>query len=263
MQDRFLHFFCALCPLPSALCPLPFAVTYIIMVQHLRKFFASLALLSIELIIVLILFLFSLVSLAFIINGIFGLENASFDTAVFERIRPFVTSTNTRIMQFITFFATGEFLVPANITLALFFLLKKHRWYSLRVPVVSLGSFIVMSSAKQIFSRARPDDPVFRTAIGFSFPSGHALSAMTFYGLLVYLVWKYVDNVILKWVLTFLLIIFIHLIGFSRIYLRVHYASDVMAGFSLGLMWLVLSLWAVHQIEKYTKKKIAPEVNAD
>jgi membrane-associated phospholipid phosphatase len=232
------------------------------MVQRLRKLFASIALLSIELVIVLIVFLFSLISLAFIINAIFGLENTAFDTRVFDTIRPYINNANTRIMQLITVFATGEFLVPANITLALFFLLKKHRWYSLTVPVVSLGSFVVMSSVKLLFSRARPDDPVFRAALGFSFPSGHAMSAMTFYGLLIYLVWKNVDSVILKWILTFLLIIFIHLIGFSRIYLRVHYASDVMAGFSLGLIWLVLSLWVVHRIEKYTKKKIAPEVEA-
>lgn len=232
------------------------------MVQRLRKILASIALLSIELIIVLILFLFSLISLAFIINTIFGLENTAFDMRVFDSIRPYVNDTNTRIMQFITFFGTGEFLVTANLILALFFLLKKHRWYSLRVPVVSLGSFLMMSSMKLLFSRARPDDPVFRAALGFSFPSGHAMSAMTFYGLLIYLVWKNVDNVILKWILTFLLVVFIHLIGFSRIYLRVHYASDVMAGFSLGLIWLVLSLWVMHGIEQYAKKKIAPEVEA-
>lgn len=232
------------------------------MVQRLRKFFASIALLSVELIIVLILFLFSLIALAFIINSIFELDNTNFDLRVFDSIRPFISDTNTRIMRFITIFATGQFLVPANITLALIFLLKKHRWYSLTVPVVSLGSFIVMSSAKHLFSRARPDDPVLRAAMGFSFPSGHAMSAMTFYGLLIYLVWKNVNSLLLRWILTFLLVVFIHLIGFSRIYLRVHYASDVMAGFSLGLIWLVLSLWAVHRIEKYTKKEIAPDVEA-
>src|SRR6476661_2676094 len=124
------------------------------MVQRLRKLLASIALLSIELIVVLILFLLSLFSLAFIINSIFGLENTAFDLRVFDNIRPFISDTNTRIMRFVTFFATGEFLVPANIALALFFILKRHRWYSLTVPVVSLGSFIVMASAKQLFSRA-------------------------------------------------------------------------------------------------------------
>ena len=221
---------------------------------------SSLALLSIELIIVLILFLFSLLSLAFIIDIVFGIKNTNFDTQVFNSIRPFITDANTRFMQFITFFATGEFLFPANIILALYFLIRKHRWYSLSVPVVSLGSFIVMWSIKQYFSRARPDDPVYRAAMGFSFPSGHAMSAMTFYGLLIYLVWKNVDNLTIKWILTILLIIFIHLIGFSRIYLRVHYASDVIGGFSLGLIWLVLSLWVMHRLENFTRKKIAPEV---
>lgn len=230
------------------------------MVKHFRKLLASVALLSVELLIVLVIFLLSLISLAFIINNVFGLENTHFDMGVIDRIRPYITDTNTRVMRFITFFATGEFLVPANILLALFFLLKKHRWYTLSVPVVSLGSFIVMWGSKQYFSRTRPEDPVFKAAMGFSFPSGHAMSAMTFYGLLVYLVWKNVENVTFKWILTILLIIFIHLIGFSRIYLRVHYASDVMAGFSLGLIWLVLSLWTMHRIEKYTQKEIAPEV---
>ena len=233
------------------------------MVRRIRKLVASIALLSIELIIVLILFAFSLITLAFIIENIFGLKNSNFDAQVFQSIRPVITDTNTRIMRFITFFATGEFLVPANILLIIYFLfIRRHRWYSLSVPVVSLGSFIVMWSLKQYFSRARPDDPVLRAAMGFSFPSGHAMSAMTFYGLLVYIIWKNVDNLTFKWILTILLIIFIHLIGFSRIYLRVHYASDVMGGFSLGLIWLVLSLWVMHRIEKYAKKKIAPEVEA-
>ena len=230
------------------------------MVRGLRKFLSSLALLSVELIIVLILFILSLFSLAFIINEVFGIKNANFDAQVFNYIRPFITDANTRIMRFITFFATGEFLIPANIILALYFLLRRHRWYSLSVPVVSLGSFIIMWSMKQYFSRTRPDDPVYKAAMGFSFPSGHAMSAMTFYGLLIYLIWKNVHNVTFKWILTFLLIIFIHLIGFSRIYLRAHYASDVIGGFSLGLIWLVLSLWVMHRLEKFTLKKIAPEV---
>jgi undecaprenyl-diphosphatase len=232
------------------------------MVQRIRKLFASIALLSIELIIVLIIFVIALFALGFIVNGIFGLKNTSFDANAFDLVRPYISTTNTQIMRFITFFATGEFLVPANLLLALFFLLKKHRWYSLRIPVVSLGSFIVMWSAKAYFSRVRPDDPVYKAAMGFSFPSGHAMSAMTFYGLIIFLVWKYVHNATLKWILTVLLIVFIHLIGFSRIYLRVHYASDVMAGFSLGIIWLVLSLWVMHRIEKYTKREIAPEVEA-
>lgn len=233
------------------------------MVKSIRKVLAGIALLSVELIIVLVLFLASLLTLAFVINDIFQLKNYTFDAEVFAIVKPFISATSTRIMSFITFFGTGEFLVPANIILALYFLfIRRHRWYSLRVPVVSIGSFLVMSLLKLYFSRARPDDPVYKAALGFSFPSGHAMSAMTFYGLIIFLIWKNVENVTLKWILTILLIIFIHIIGFSRIYLRVHYASDVIAGFSLGLVWLVLSLSVMHKIEQYTKNNIAPEVEA-
>ena len=231
------------------------------MVARIRKLIASLALLSIELVIILVLFVISLLTFAYITNDIFTLKNTALDIEVFSSLNPYVSEVNTSIMRFVTFFGTGQFLVPANILLALYFLfIRRHRWYSLRVPVVSLGSFIVMWSLKLYFSRPRPDDPVFKAAMGFSFPSGHAMSAMTFYGLLIFLVWKNIENVVLKWILTILLVAFIILIGFSRIYLRVHYASDVMAGFSLGLVWLVLSLWIMHKIEKYTQKNIAPEV---
>lgn len=233
------------------------------MIKHVRKLTASIALLSIELIIVLVLFLLSLFTLAFMINDIFGLKDVGFDNHIFASVLPFVTADNTRIVRYITFFGSGQFLLPANILLAAYFLfVANHRWYSLRVPVVSLGSFIVMSALKLYFSRARPDDPVYKAAMGFSFPSGHAMSSMTFYGLIIFLVWKHVSNVSVRWILTLILVAFICLIGFSRIYLRVHYASDVIAGFSLGVIWLVLSLWVMHKIEMYTKNKIDPEIQA-
>lgn len=232
------------------------------MEKSIRKFLAGLALLSVELIIVLILFVLALLGFIYITNDVFGIKDAYFDMHAFSAMRPFIDDFNTRVMRFITFFGTGEFLVPANILLALYFLLiRKHKWYSLKVPVVSIGSFIIMSSLKIFFSRPRPDDPVYHAARGFSFPSGHAMSAMTFYGLIVYLVWKNVVNKAFRWLLTFLLVIFIFLIGLSRVYLRVHYASDVLAGFTLGIIWIIISLWVMYKIENYTRKNIAPEIN--
>ncbi len=115
-----------------------------------------------------------------------------------------------------------------------------------------------MSSLKIFFSRPRPLDPVYEAARGFSFPSGHSMSAMTFYGLLIYIVYDKVENRAIRWTLICLLSLFIILIGFSRIYLRVHYASDVLAGFALGFIWLVISLWILDKIQINSMKKIAP-----
>jgi membrane-associated phospholipid phosphatase len=229
--------------------------------RWVKKFFSGFALLSIELIIILIVFIIALIAFIFITNEIFRLKDTNFDTSVFAMIHPYITNTLTRIMRLVTYFATPNFLVPANVLLCLFFLLvTKHNWYSLKIPVVSLGSLIVMSSLKLYFSRPRPSNPVYQAARGFSYPSGHAMLAMTFYGILIYLVWKNIRQKGLRLVLTVLLLIIILLIGFSRVYLRVHFASDVLAGYCMGLMWLVVSLWTIQKIETYTKKKIAPVV---
>ena len=87
--------------------------------------------------------------------------------------------------------------------------------------------------------------------------------SMSFYGLLIFLVWENITNKFWKWLLIVLLLLFILLIGFSRIYLRLHYFSDVMAGFAAGLIWLSLSIWSLRRMEQYSRRKIDPVVAAE
>lgn len=234
--------------------------------QSIKKQLASIALLSVELIIVLVLFICALVAFTLIAYRIFNLENESFDFLVFDRVNSIVSLSTTRFMQFITFFGNHKFLIPANVLLIVYFLfIKKHRWYSIKVPVIALGGLLLMFFLKQIFNRPRPLVPLLEPVKGLSFPSGHALMSMSFYGLLIFLVWENITNKFWKWLLTALLLLFILLIGFSRIYLRLHYFSDVMAGFAAGIIWLSLSIWSVRRIEQYSRRKIdpvvAPEIN--
>jgi undecaprenyl-diphosphatase len=84
---------------------------------------------------------------------------------------------------------------------------------------------------------------------GLSFPSGHAIMSMTFYGLLIYIFNHSVEHPALRIILCGLLVVLVLLIGFSRVYLRVHYASDVLAGFIIGFLWLLISLVTVAKIE--------------
>jgi membrane-associated phospholipid phosphatase len=95
-------------------------------------------------------------------------------------------------------------------------------------------------------------------AKNFSFPSGHALMSVTFYGLIAYIVWHSVKNKALRWTLIVLLILWIVIVGASRIYLRRHYYSDVVAGFAIG--FLVLSLKLIGRMEKFSRKKLNPVV---
>jgi undecaprenyl-diphosphatase len=99
-----------------------------------------------------------------------------------------------------------------------------------------------------------------KAAQGYSFPSGHALMSITFYGLMIFLVWQNIKNIWVRWILTILLTMLIIFIGISRVYLRVHYFSDVLAGFCVGLMWLLLSLWILNKIEIFSRKKVDPVV---
>lgn len=174
------------------------------------------------------------------------------DLMIFEKIKPVVSSINNRVMLFITFLGKHQFLIPANLILIFYFLLvDRQNWFSIRVITIAISSLVLMLLLKQLFQRKRPLSPLLKAARGLSFPSGHAIMAVTFYGLLIYILQHTIDSNWLKLLVTILLILLILAIGFSRIYLRVHYASDVLGGFIIGLLWLLISLAVIKWLEGY------------
>jgi membrane-associated phospholipid phosphatase len=229
--------------------------------KGVKKFWAGLALLSIEMAVVFAVFAVSLVALFFITRRVFLLRNEDLDKKVFDAVEPYINDSNTSIMNFITFFGKHEFLIPANLLLIAYFLfLKKHKWYSIKIPAIAISSLLLMFGLKNFFARQRPTNQLLEEATNYSFPSGHALMSVTFYGLMAYIVWHSVKNKTLKWTLICLLIFWILLVGVSRVYLRRHYYSDVMAGFAMGFLWLVISLKVIRKIEKYGMRKVNPTV---
>ena len=174
------------------------------------------------------------------------------DMMIFDKIMPRVNTVNNKIMLFITFLGKHQFLIPANLILIFYFLLiTKQNWFSIRVITIAISSLVLMLLLKQLFQRKRPLSPLLKAAKGLSFPSGHAIMAVTFYGLLIYILQHTIEVDWMKWIVTMLVIVLILLIGFSRIYLRVHYASDVLGGFIIGLLWLLLSLAILKWLEGY------------
>jgi undecaprenyl-diphosphatase len=174
------------------------------------------------------------------------------DMMIFEKLTPRVNSVNNKIMLFITFLGKHQFLIPANLILIFYFLLvTKQTWFSIRVITIAISSLVLMLLLKQLFQRKRPLSPLLKAAKGLSFPSGHAIMAVTFYGLLIYILQHSITIDWLRYILTMLIVLLIFLIGFSRIYLRVHYASDVLGGFIIGLLWLMISLAVLNWLEGY------------
>lgn len=130
----------------------------------------------------------------------------------------------------------------------IFFILYRYNkeWSrSLEAMIILISSFILNISLKAYYGRVRPDPAywlVDLTEGSLSYPSGHSMTAMAFYGFLIYLINHYSLNKGLKVSLTILLVLVIFLIGTSRIYLGAHYPTDVFAGYLAGLSWLLVCI---------------------
>jgi membrane-associated phospholipid phosphatase len=214
--------------------------------------------LSIELGIILLAFVSSTIVVVFLVRQVFWAKKDSFDQAVFELFRGHVSERTTEVMQFFTIFGSHSFLVPANLALIAYSaFIRRDKWFAIKTAVVPLTSLLLMFGLKIFFNRKRPVDPLLQEVSGLSFPSGHALMSFTFFGFLIYMIFQRVKNLWLRTILIILCLGMIIMVCMTRIYLRVHYATDVLAGFSLGIIWLTLSLWILHIIEK-NKRKLPP-----
>ncbi|MBL0268789.1 MAG: phosphatase PAP2 family protein [Chitinophagaceae bacterium] len=143
----------------------------------------------------------------------------------------------------ITALGNHAFLIPAFILLIFVLLLLREKKEALQTLLIALSSLGLMSLFKNLFQRDRPDHPLVNGITNYSFPSGHAMMSIAFYGLLIWLLGRHLrQHKIQRSLVIGFLILLILLIGFSRIYLRVHYPSDVIAGYSFGIGWLWLSL---------------------
>ncbi len=165
------------------------------------------------------------------------------DHEVFSYLSGFITPGRTRFMEAITWCASSTFMQIGYGVLVAGYLLAKDWKRAVEIGVIGVGGWVINFLMKLGFERERPDNPLIGGLNNFSFPSGHATSAFIFYGLLVYLVWKSKLARGYQITIGILLLLFALLIGFSRIYLRVHYLTDVVAGFCIGLAWLGLAIW--------------------
>jgi undecaprenyl-diphosphatase len=195
------------------------------------------------------IFLLSLAVFVFIANEIFVDKDHEFDHWIFKQVKPFINDATTSIMTNITFFGSSVFLLPAYTFLVVYFLtFGKNKKVALNIAAIGITSRLIQTFAKWYFKRDRPDDPLIQNVEGFSFPSGHSFSGFTFFAMLIYVLWNIRINTILKWVLTVIFFLFACAIAFSRVYLRVHYASDIIAGFCLCISWLAISFWLLNRL---------------
>jgi membrane-associated phospholipid phosphatase len=217
----------------------------------------ELALFSAELMLVIVLGMVSLWGFIYLASLLITNKVQEFDERVLEWMDTIRTPAMDIFMKGFTALGNPQTVViPILMIVGYFLFLKPHRWYAIKIPAVALGSYLLNRFLKYWFNRPRPseEDRMVDVLYDLSFPSGHAMFALAFYGLLIHIVWKFTQNHTLRWWLTALIILTIFLIGISRVYLKVHYLTDVLAGFAAGFLWLVICLFLIRRIEKLIRR---------
>ncbi len=179
-----------------------------------------------------------LVIFIFIVVMVVNQDTDKFDSYVYIKISNFISPGLTELVKLITFFGSSEFLISiAGILLIFLFANEKYSFNSSMIIINLIISAILNEGLKHIIQRSRPDILRLIDIHGYSFPSGHSMVSMSFYGLLIFLCFR---NYKSKWkyIIISLFALLILFIGFSRIYLGVHFVSDVLGGFCLGIAWI-------------------------
>ncbi len=198
-------------------------------------------------------FFISLITLIVIIYQVFYKKNNTFDNYIFNEIKYYITNTRTEIIKFFTILGSHNFLIPAWFVLVfLYYFLHKEKIEAAKILGIGLFNLILMFTLKYLFHRQRPTIPLLSEASGLSFPSGHAFMGFTFFSIIIYFIYRYIKNIFIKYAIILLLIFIIIMIGFSRIYLGLHYTTDVIAGYCFG----VLSFLFFYYIQNILHSKI-------
>ena len=154
----------------------------------------------------------------------------------------------TPVMEGFSALATPTVLVAMLLVIIAFAPGRRPGWCcAVNLVLVTLLNLAI----KSLVQRPRPEGFRLVTETGFSFPSGHSMAAMAFYGLIVWLIWHYESDRRKRAVLTAAFSLIILMIGISRIYLGVHYASDVLGGFCVSLIWLSLYVKVWGQVPNF------------
>lgn len=181
-----------------------------------------------------------------------------FDRAIINSVQGLESTFLTKVMKFFTFIGSAPFVIMLSLLL-LFFLYKvlHHRFELILFVAAIAGSAILNGILKHLFQRVRPDFHRLINIEGYSFPSGHAMNAFTVYSIISFLLWRHIPSKLGRVMLILFSIVMILTIGVSRIYLGVHYPSDIVGGYFASGFWVTTAImfFQYYQEKRYNKVK--------
>lgn len=180
-----------------------------------------------------------------------------FDSRVSAYIVSFRSDALTVYFKIATDLGDRYAYVILTLMLAGYYLIRHRSWkFVLQTSLVLILASLSNIVLKRVINRSRPTLEHLVTVNTLSYPSGHAMSAMAFYGFLIFLSLRYRMPRWLRYVLVALLVLVIISVGISRIYLGVHYPSDVAAGFIGGLIWVAFCAVLFSLFDLLRKRKV-------
>lgn len=168
-------------------------------------------------------------------------ELGSFDDRITASVLSWESPAVSWYMSTITHMGDRyAYMVLAVLLFTYFYIRKRNLIFAVEALVVLIVAGGLSFWLKDLIGRPRPEAAHLLGAKNMSFPSGHAMGSIAFYGFLIHLCWRIYKNPIKKITLSLLLVLLILSIGLSRIYLQVHYPSDVLAGYAAGGICMIL-----------------------
>ncbi|MBB3112532.1 undecaprenyl-diphosphatase [Paenibacillus phyllosphaerae] len=166
-----------------------------------------------------------------------------FDLSLIDAIQGTESDGLTAAAKLFTKIGSSSVVIPLVLVVAVvLYIFLKHRKELFLLIGGMLGSTLLNVVLKGLYERARPDIHRIVEETGYSFPSGHSMAAFTFYGLLTYLLWRHMPSRLWRGVLIGFGVIMIMCIGLSRVYLGVHYPSDLLGGYWVSACWLAVCI---------------------
>lgn len=181
----------------------------------------------------------SIMFIVFIILGILILEGNDIflDSFVYGFISKYITNNLTTMVKYLTYLGSALVVILSTLLVLIIFKDKKYfKYISLNLILITLFQLVL----KNIFSRERPIDINLIEETGYSFPSGHSLTAFAFYGFIIYLINISKLSKRSKIIYTVFFSLIILIVGISRIYLGVHYFTDVIGAYTFSLAYLII-----------------------
>ncbi len=206
--------------------------------------------LSLKVLLISAIFILAIFMFAMLAEGVLQGKQRAIDNNIFLFFDSITTPALVKAMEVFSFFGSIQFMVPAYLVLIASFFIKRKFRNGIDVAIIGASSTAMIFGLKIFFHRQRPNLPILNGLHTFSFPSGHALSSFILCSLLIFIIHRRKWKKIYKWIATIFLSLVSITIGISRIILRMHYPTDVIASLCLGIVWVIISLWIFKKINR-------------